>query len=153
MTTPLRQRVARAAPWSLMNVRDAMTPTPVTVTVTESLQDAMELMAMKHIRHLPVVDAAGTLIGLLSDRDLRRAAPSPLFDPDRDRAEQQLGETSVERIMVRSPATVSPQQRLQDAMQLMVTKKYGALPVVDGGTLVGIITPIDVMKSWLKVAP
>lgn len=129
-----------------------MTPQPVTITLTESLQGAMELMAMKRIRHLPVVDGAGTLIGLVSDRDLRRAAPSPLF-ADREKAEEQLDHTTIERIMVRSPQTVTPTLRLQEAMKLMVEKKYGALPVVENGRLVGILTPIDVMKAWLKTQP
>ena len=130
-----------------------MTPKPITITVQESMQGAMELMAMKRIRHLPVVDGAGKLIGLVSDRDLRRAAPSPLFGADHEKAAGQLDSTTVERIMIRSPATIGPQQRLQDAMKLMVEKKYGALPVVEAGRLVGIITPIDVMKSWLKAQP
>jgi len=99
-----------------------------------------------------VVDGIGKLIGLVSDRDLRRAAPSPLF-ADHEKAAGQLDATTIERIMIRSPATITPQQRLQDAMKLMVEKKYGALPVIDGVKLVGIITPIDVMKSWLKAQP
>lgn len=136
-----------------MHVRDSMTPTPITITLQESLQGAMVLMSMKRIRHLPVVDGAGTLIGMVTDRDLRRAAPSPLFGGDQKQAEDQLESTTVERIMIKSPATIGPGQRLQDAMKLMVEKKYGALPVVDGVKLVGIITPIDVMKSWLNAQP
>ena len=136
-----------------MLVRDAMTPQPVTVTLAESLQGAMELMAMKRIRHLPVVDASGKLIGLVSDRDLRRAAPSPLFNADAARAEDQLDHTTVERVMIRAPVTIGSSQRLQEAMKVMVEKKFGALPVVDGDRLVGIITPIDAMKAWLKLQP
>ena len=136
-----------------MFVRDSMTPRPITITLQESLQGAMELMQMKRIRHLPVLDETGKLIGMVTDRDLRRAAPSPLFGGDSAKAEGQLESTTVERIMVRSPATIGPAARLQDAMKLMVEKKYGALPVVDGVKLVGIITPIDVMKSWLKEQP
>jgi acetoin utilization protein AcuB len=136
-----------------MLVRDAMTPLPVTVTLDESLQGAMELMAMKRIRHLPVVDASGKLIGLVSDRDLRRAAPSPLFNADAARAEDQLEHTTVERVMIRAPVTIGSSQRLQEAMKVMVEKKFGALPVVDADRLMGIITPIDAMKAWLKLQP
>lgn len=136
-----------------MFVRDSMTPKPITITVQESLQAAMELMAMKRIRHLPVVDGTGKLIGMVTDRDLRRVAPSPLFGGDPAQVEGQLEGTTVERVMIKSPATIGPHARLQDAMKLMVEKKYGALPVVDGVRLVGIVTPIDVMKSWLKAQP
>lgn len=137
-----------------MLVRDWMTATPlITITLRESLQGAMELMAMKRIRHLPVVDEDGALLGLVSDRDVRRAAPSPLFGGDGGIEQSLLDTTTVERIMVRSPATVGPHQRLQDAIQLMVEKKYGALPVVVGGRLVGILSTIDVMKAFLKLQP
>jgi acetoin utilization protein AcuB len=134
-------------------VRDCMTPNPVTVSLQETLQSAMELMAMKRIRHLPVIDAAGKLIGLVTDRDLRRAAPSPLFSADREKDQASMDKTTVERIMVRSPSTIASTQNLKDATRLMVEKKYGALPVVDNGKLVGIVTPIDVMKAWLKSQP
>src|SRR3989338_8354017 len=115
-----------------MFVRDSMTPKPITITAQETLQGAMELMAMKRIRHLPVLDATGKLIGMVTDRDLRRVAPSPLFGGDPGEAEGQLESTTVERVMIRSPATIGHHSRLQDAMKLMVEKKYGALPVVDG---------------------
>ena len=137
-----------------MLIRDCMTPTPLlTVTLKESLQGAMELMAMKRIRHLPVLDDDGALIGLVSDRDVRRAAPSPLFGGDGSAEQSLLDSTPVERIMTRSPATVGPEQRLQDAISLMVDKKYGALPVVAGGGVVDILTTIDVMKAFLRLRP
>ena len=136
-----------------MLVRDCMTAKPITVTVQETLQGALELMAMKRIRHLPVVDAGGKLLGLLTDRDLRRLAPSPLFPVDPAVAEAKMEQTMVERVMVRSPATVAPTQNLREAVRTLVEKKYGALPVVENGRLVGIITPIDVMRAWEKAQP
>jgi CBS domain-containing protein len=126
-----------------------MTPKPITITAQETLQGAMELMAMKRIRHLPVVDAHGALIGLVTDRDLRRAAPSPLFPSGGDK-QMQLETTTVERIMVRAPTTISLNAKLDDAVRILVEKKFGALPVLDGQKLVGILTPIDVMRRWLK---
>lgn len=134
-----------------MLVRDTMTPRPITITTAESLQGAMELMAMKHIRHLPVVDANGALIGLVTDRDLRRVAPSPVIKGG-DHA--QMDTTTVERVMVRSPTTIGAEQDLREAVTIFVDKKYGALPVLDAaGKLVGIVTPIDVMKAWPGAVP
>ncbi|MBL9039281.1 MAG: CBS domain-containing protein [Archangium sp.] len=130
-----------------------MTPSPIVILPSETLQGAMELMARKRVRHLPVVDGVGQLLGLVSDRDLRRAAPSPIFSPDSNKAEEQMDHTTVERIMVRSPSVVTSTSTLKAAVQLLVEKKFGALPVVDGGKLVGIITPIDLMKLWLKSQP
>jgi len=134
-------------------VQDCMTATPITITLRESLQGAMELMAMKRIRHLPVLDSSGKLVGMVTDRDLRRAAPSPLFSRDPDKDQESMDTTLVERVMVRSPTTIGPNQSLQDAVRLFTDKKYGALPVVDGIRLVGIITPIDMMRNWLKAQP
>lgn len=133
-----------------MLVRDTMTPNPITITAAETLQGAMELMAMKRIRHLPVVDAHGALIGLVTDRDLRRLAPSPLFKGDREDA---MDHTTVERAMVRAPTTIEASQNLKVAVHVFVDKKYGALPVLQNGKLVGILTPIDMMRAWLKSQP
>lgn len=124
-----------------------MTPNPVTITVQETLQGAMELMLMKHIRHLPVTNGHGELVGLVTDRDLRRVAPSPVFKspaiPD-DVMEQ----ASVERVMVRAPTTIDAGADVREAVNVFVDKKYGALPVLEGGKLVGILTPIDIMRAW-----
>ena len=136
-----------------MLVRECMTAKPITVTLQETLQGAMELMAMKRVRHLPVVDAAGKLVGLVTDRDLRRIAPSPLFPVEPAEAETTMEKTTVERVMVRSPATVAPAQNLKEAVRMLVEKKYGALPVVENGRLVGIVTPIDIMRVWEKAQP
>jgi acetoin utilization protein AcuB len=127
-----------------------MTANPITVSPQSSMQEAMELMARKHIRHLPVVDATGSMIGLLTDRDLRRAAPSPLFNTSSENVQEVLSATPVEKIMVRSPATVEATHSLREAVQLMVEKKYGALPVVNGARLVGILSQIDVLRWWVK---
>lgn len=131
-----------------MRVRDTMTPRPITIAVTETLQGAMELMARKRIRHLPVVDASGAVLGLVTDRDLRRAAPSPLFPGD---AQEAMEQATVERVMVRSPTGISVEAPIEEALQIFVDKKYGALLVLDAAQrLVGILTPIDVMRRWLE---
>lgn len=131
-----------------MLVRDIMTSRPITVGPEETLQGALELMVMKRIRHLPVVDAQGHLVGLVTDRDLRRAAPSPLFPTGQD-TQAQLDSVRVERVMVKAPTAIAVDAKLDDALKLFVEKKYGALPVLQGGRLVGILTPIDVMRAWL----
>jgi acetoin utilization protein AcuB len=113
----------------------------------QTLQDAIELMQQRHIRHLPVVDG-DRMVGLVTDRDLRRAAPSPLLP--RQAPETLLETTRVDRVMLKEPQTIAADRPLRDALQLFVDKKYGALPVMDQGRLVGIITPIDVMRHLLK---
>ena len=85
------------------------------------------------------------LLGLVTAGDLRRASPSPLFRADAASVEAILDGTAVERVMVRAPATVTSTQNLKDAVKLMVEKKFGAVPVVDEGKLVGIVSQIDVL--------
>ncbi len=126
-----------------------MTSSPITIRANETLNDARELMAMKRIRHLPVVDPTGTLIALVTDRDLRVASPSPLL-PGKPGDAGAMDKLTVERIMVRAPCTIGPQQPIEDALKLLIEKKYGALPVVEKGKLVGILTPIDVMRAWAR---
>lgn len=128
-----------------------MTPTPITVSPTETLTDAMELMAMKKIRHLPVIDADGKLIGMVTDRDLRRAAPSPFANGSGAEEQAKMDTITVDKIMVRSPWTVTPTTQFREVLMVFVDKKYGALPVLENDRLVGIITPIDVMRAWLKM--
>lgn len=130
-----------------MFVRDLMTSAPITIGPLDSLQDAMELMHLRRVRHLPVVDGT-KLVGLLTDRDLRRAAPSPLVPTQNPAA--LMEQTTVERVMVKEPQTIAPGQAVREALQLFVDKKYGALPVMEQGRLVGIVTPIDVMRHLLK---
>ena len=134
-----------------MFVKDCMTKAPITIGPKECLRDAQELMGLKRIRHLPVVDPAGKLLGLLTDRDLRRASPSPLSGADAASVDAILDGTPVERVMVRAPVAVASTQDIKEAVKLMVEKKFGALPVVDAGKLVGILSQIDVLKLVLRL--
>lgn len=120
-----------------MPIRDVMTPNPVAVGPSASVAEAAALMVRRRIRHLPVVDPDGLLVGLISERDVRRAMGDP-------------ASVQVSAVMVRQPHTIGSDASLRDATTVLVEKKFGALPVVDGDQLVGIITPIDVMRAWLK---
>ena len=135
-----------------MRVADCMTRTPIVIGPTESLASAMELMGRHRIRHLPVVDGGANLIGMVTDRDARRAAPS-IFLRDAAQTEEVLQSIPVEKVMVRSPATATPGQPLKELLKVMVEKKYGAMPVIDGGRLVGIVSMIDVLRVSLPLLP
>jgi acetoin utilization protein AcuB len=133
-----------------MRVRDFMSSPAHVISPKQSMHDAMELMNQHHIRHLPVVDQ-GNLVGFVTDRDLRRAAPSPLSRGSGDPREI-LEKTPIEKVMVRSPATTTPEKPLKEAVQLMHDKKYGAIPVLEGKKLVGVLSQIDVLRAFLSIA-
>lgn len=131
-----------------MHVGEFMTRDLVTVQEDTSMKEAMLLLRTHHIRHLPVADGK-TLVGLVSDRDIRRASPSLLSGIDKNDYEQLLEDTPVGRIMTREPFTVTETTPLVEAISVLVEKKFGSLPVVNGPEIVGIFTEIDALKILL----
>jgi len=121
----------------LAEVADLMTEDPVTATPLLPASDARKLMRSVHARHLPVVDGQ-RLVGIVSDRDLRRVE-----------AAGEAGEWQLSHCMQREPLTVGPATRGAEAAALMVTAKISALPVVADGELVGIVTLTDLLEHCL----
>jgi acetoin utilization protein AcuB len=132
-----------------MRVGDYMTRDPITVEEDASMKEAMLLLRSHHIRHLPVATGK-LLVGLVSDRDIKRASPSILQGIEKTEFEQLMENTPVSRIMTREPFTVTATTPLAEAVAILVEKKFGSLPVVDGKELVGIFTEIDALKVLLE---
>jgi acetoin utilization protein AcuB len=132
-----------------LKVRDVMTPNPVTVSPEESLMEALQLMRLRKIRRIPVV-SGGTLVGLLTEGDLKRAEPSTLSDTQEKFTSVMEG-TQVNRIMIENLITTSPDAALIDAARILFKSKYGALPVLEGGRLVGILTDNDLIGALVKL--
>ena len=135
-----------------MKVGNYMTPEPLTVDEDESMGDALVVMRRQQIRHLPVV-SGNTLVGIVTDRDLRRASPSLLSGIAEEKYKEILESTPISRIMTREPFTVRLDTNLKDAVRLMVDKKISSLPVVNGSELVGIFTEVDALRVLLDVLP
>src|SRR5689334_9642163 len=130
-----------------------MTEDPATVRPTTTIAEAAELMSRRAFRHLLVTDRPGKdgeLLGIVSLRDLARAFPpdvNPLSAAGwSDGPKQPVGE-----IMTRHPRTVTPETTLEEAARLLLERKFGALPVVRGKRLAGILTEADVFKALLEV--
>lgn len=143
-------------------VKDFMTPDPVTIQPTETVEAAVKLMETRQISGLPVVDDTGTLLGILSEGDLLvREAPfqAPLYmtllgsiiyfeSPAQfhQHMKKSLG-MLVQDIMTPHPVTIAPDVSLPQAAQLMLDKKVNRLPVVEGDRLVGIMTRHDLVSA------
>lgn len=130
-----------------------MTKDVVTIGPDTGILEAQSLMAMNRIRHLPVVAGDNTLLGIVTDRDIRSALPSNLL-PEAEIAteEKRLAVLRARDIMTRDPVTISPTQTLEDALLLMQKMKVGAFPVVDQeGKLQGIISVRDMMRAFVNV--
>ncbi|MFQ5757677.1 MAG: CBS domain-containing protein [Acidiferrobacterales bacterium] len=124
----------------VITVDEIMTTDLATLPENATLQDAIQLMAEKHIRHIPIVNNARELIGLITHRDVLASTDSTLRPQDE---RQSPDSVLVKKIMTRKVATVAEGTSLRSAAIQIERHKYGCLPVVTDGKLRGIITDSD----------
>lgn len=135
-----------------MFVRDRMTPDPITVTPDTPFQDALRLMREHRFRRLPVVNKKGKLVGIVSERDLLYASPSPATSLSVWELNYLLSKLKIEEIMTRKVITTTPDAPIEDAAYLIVSNKIGGLPVVDDNSrVVGVITETDIFKTFVEM--
>ena len=130
-------------------VSDYMTSEPITLSPEDTLLQALETMRLRGVRRLPVT-VAGALVGLVTEGDLKRAEPSTLTGSEEEFNRVMEG-TSISRIMIQSPITVTADSALLEAAETMYGTKYGALPVVSDGRLAGILTGNDLAHALVDV--
>ena len=131
-----------------MKVVDIMTKDALTVTPTETIGQADELMNTNKIRQLPVVQGKD-LVGIVTDRDIRSFLSGSLLEGVE--AREEALNTKVREIMTTEPMSVSSDDDLQEAIELMIDEKIGGIPVVDDAEgLVGIVTYVDVLRCFLN---
>lgn len=123
-----------------MKIKSMMIPDPITVTLKQSIHEALELMKVNAIRHLPVVGARNQLKGLLTLADLKQALIPSMW-----------GEVSLTDLMVSAPITVSPNDDIEIAAQIIYKHKVSGLPVTRGNQLVGIITESDLLRAFIDM--
>ncbi|MGH7796003.1 MAG: CBS domain-containing protein [Candidatus Binatia bacterium] len=136
------------AGYSWMRVVDVMTCNPLSMTPSETVGQADEVMAENRIRQLPVVDGRA-LLGIITDRDIRSFLDgASLLDPD---ARAKALATEIKEVMTTEPLTLSPDDDLQEAVELLIEEKIGGIPVMDEAEgLVGIVTYVDVLRCFLN---
>ena len=134
-----------------MKVRDLMTAKPITTGPDTPVIEARQLMLGKRIRHLLVMDGP-KLAGIVTDRDIRLNLPSPATSLSVWEVNYLLARLAVGSVMTKALVTVSPERDCRDAAVLMLDHQIGALPVVDGGQLIGIITETDLLRAFVKTA-
>jgi acetoin utilization protein AcuB len=113
--------------------------------------EARQIMVDKRIRHL-LVTAGSKLLGIVTDRDIRLNLPSPATSLSVWEINYLLARMTVDSVMTKAVVTVDPRWDARGAAQLMLDHKIGALPVVDGGTLIGIITETDLLRAFVKAS-
>jgi acetoin utilization protein AcuB len=132
-----------------LTVSDYMTPNPIVVEPEDPLMRALEIVRLRGVRRLPVT-VGGMLVGLITDGDIKRAEPSMLTDSEAH-FNRVMEETPISRIMVQNPVTTTTDAPLLEAADILLNTKYGALPVVAGGHVVGILTDNDLIRALVDV--
>jgi acetoin utilization protein AcuB len=134
-------------------MREKINRNPVTIGPDASFYEARALIHDKGIRHLPVVDNSNRLIGIVTDRDIREAAPSDATLLSVQELHYLLGKLKVSSFMTPKEKliTITPDTLIEEAVRLMQEHKIGCLPVVEGGKLYGIFTETDALAHLVDV--
>lgn len=131
----------------MLTVNDLMTVTPLTITSATPLRQVIYLMQREGIRQIPVVDN-GELVGIITDRDVRLAVDSPVVSQDMPHRKDIIEKFTAETCMTPDPMTVTPEMSAYAVAEMLATYKFGSFPVMDKGTLVGIITVSDYLTFF-----
>ena len=123
-----------------MKIQSLMIENPITIGPSASVGEAIELMKANSIRHLPVIDKGRRLIGFLTLADLKQGLIPSM-----------LGDVSLEDLIIKNPITVSPDDDIEFAAQLIYNHKIGGMPVVKDGKLVGIVTATDMLRTFIDM--
>ena len=123
-----------------------------TIRPEAAVRDAADLMRARKIRHLPVVDASGRLVGIITDRDLRQVVFAPAVQERLRLGIEAVWDIAVREVMTWAVITIGPAADVREAARLMHEQKIGALPVTEDGRLVGILTESDVLAAFEEVA-
>jgi acetoin utilization protein AcuB len=134
-----------------MLVGRRMTRSVITISPETSMEEALNLMHSEHIRRVPVVDKHGALVGIITEMQLLKASPSDATTLSKFEMGGLMNKVKVETLMTTDVITVTEDTPLEEAAGIMVSKKIGGLPVVNGEKVVGIITETDLFKIFLEV--
>jgi acetoin utilization protein AcuB len=128
-------------------IRDIMRERVVTISAGDSLSTVEDIMRLGGVRHIPVV-RGGSLVGVVSERDLLRVSLSNLIAFGSEERRAFLHAVEIARVMSDPPIVIEPEASVRRAARLMADRKIGCLPVLEGGSLVGIVTETDLLRYF-----
>lgn len=133
-----------------MYISEHMTASPITVSGLTTLPEARQILSEYQIRHLPVIDKSGKLVGILTDRDLRSAYPSSVTSKEEAiLAFDHVQQSTAADIMTTTCSTLSIDARLEDALRIFERDKVGAIPVVDDeNRVLGLFSQLDLTSAY-----
>ena len=130
----------------MLKIKDIMTSDVFVLYANDTLELARSLMQIRHVRHVPIVDADGHFVGLLTHRDLLALTVSLLADIDQKEQNALDRHIPIMEVMKTDVVTASPESDVRTAIAVLLENKYGCLPVVSDKKLVGIVTEADFLK-------
>jgi len=130
-------------------VKDCMTTSPITISRSTPILEALEKMKKLKVRQLPVTDK-GRLVGLVTERELLTVTPSPATTLSIFEMNYLLSKMVVSEVMLKDPITVSPDTTIEEAALIMRENKIGSLLVLEADELVGIITQTDIFDAFIE---
>ena len=130
----------------MLKIKDIMTTEVFVLHATQTLELVRSLMRIKHVRHVPIVEQDNTFVGLMTHRDLLAQTISHLAEVDDNEQEYLDRHIHIMNIMKTDVITTDPDMDVCEAISMLLEHKYGCLPVVTEGKLVGIVTEADFMK-------
>jgi acetoin utilization protein AcuB len=148
VTDLLRAYTAQSEAERWVSVGSMMHTPVITAMPTMSLAEVQRMMRNSNIRHVPVVSGK-RLVGIITDRDLREASPSPATTLTRGEIAYQMATTPIKTCMTQDVLWISPDMSMVDAARVLVQRTIDCLPVVDHGALVDIVTAVDCVHAFL----
>ncbi|HLC26190.1 MAG TPA: CBS domain-containing protein [bacterium] len=133
-----------------MRVSERMTKNIITVTPETTLSEALRIVHEKKIRHLPVV-AEGRLVGIVTDRDLKKVSASEATTLSVWELNYLLDRVKIKDFMIRDVISISPELPIDEAAELMIAHRIGSLPVVEDGKVVGILTETNMVETLVAI--
>lgn len=134
-----------------MFVKNRMSKHPLTIDLNESVADAHHYMTKQNIRHLPVVDKSGKMVGLVTEADLLKAEPSSATSLSVWEITSLLNRVKVKSVMVTDVITATEDTPIEEAAHMMMDNKIGCVPVMRDDKLVGIITESDLLRTFMEL--
>lgn len=134
-----------------MLVKERMSRDPITIRPDTSLHDALRIMRESKVRRLPVLDGDGHLVGIVLEKDLLYASPSPVTSLSVYELNYLMSKITMDSLMTRDVITVDDDCPLEEAARIMADNQIGGLPVMRDGRLVGMITESDLFKVFLEL--
>ncbi len=134
-----------------MFIKQIMTHNPVTIRPETTVPEAQAVLKREKIHHLPVVDRNDKLVGIVTEKDLLYASPSPATTLNVYEMNDLLSKLKIEKVMTKNVITIGEDTLVEDAAHIMVDRNIGGLPIMRGGVLAGIVTESDIFRLFIEL--